>query len=403
LGEQAYLKLKEIAQAKSSTSSSDRTPSASTNQLPTKPTKDLYVLLRHTAAEDIILGKLWKEVNTVPPWVRGFFNEGSETSAVVSDLYYLGGSHAHYTSETTQYILQCTRSLNSIKPGGEGHAASIRVRLLHAAVRQKIMTLTEQRPSYYDLEKWGIPINDLDCIATITTFSATLIWLSLPRQGIWMTSEEVEDYTALWRYVAYLLGTPTNSFESPEKAKRMMQVLLLYEVQPTSTSRILASNVLKSLKDQPPSFASMSFLEVNARWLNGNRLADELGIGCPSLYYWALMTGQCLFFMSLIYTYRSIPWLDRSKIKALRNIFWQLIVESKTGLGQETTFDFKYIPDFSKTTNMGDAPETCNRRGGIERLNLQVFVIGCFLFGLFGFVGLKIGYAMGRRVAATWM
>ena len=177
------------------------------------------------------------------------------------------------------------------------------------------MNLVKQRPSYYDVDKWGVPINDLDSIATITTFSATLIWLSLPRQGIWMRQQEIEDYTALWRYIAYLTGTPTGPFESPQKARRYMQVLMLYEIRPSLTSRVLANNVISSLKDRSPNFASKEFLEVNTRWLNGNKLADELGIGRPSLYYWALMAGQCLFFMTLVYTYRSIPFLDRRKIR----------------------------------------------------------------------------------------
>lgn len=127
------------------------------------------------------------------------------------------------SSETTQHILQCTRSLESIQPGGEGHASSIRVRLLHAAVRQKIMKLAHERPEYYNVQEYGrhllmerlfqtnpelrsqcspnvpyarenilryqtypvlllgIPINDLDCIGTVLSFSASLIWLGLPR------------------------------------------------------------------------------------------------------------------------------------------------------------------------------------------------------------------------------
>ena len=221
----------------------------------------------------------------------------------------------HTSSETTQHILQCTRSLDSIKPGGDGHASSVRIRLLHAAVRRKIMKLVEQQPSYYDVDKWGVPINDLDSIATITTFSTTLIWLSLPRQGIWMRQQEIQDYTALWRYIAHLTGTPTDPFRTPQVAKMHMEVLLLYEVDPSPTSRILANNVINALYNKPPTFASKEFLEVNTRWLNGNKLADELGMGRPGLYYWALMAGQCLFFMSLIYTHRSIPYLDRRKIK----------------------------------------------------------------------------------------
>jgi hypothetical protein len=80
-------------------------------------------------------------------------------------------------------LLDRTSSLDSIKPGGAGQASSIRVRLLHAAVRRRIMKLAKERPEYYSIESFGIPINDLDSIGTIVTFSATLIWLGFPRQG----------------------------------------------------------------------------------------------------------------------------------------------------------------------------------------------------------------------------
>ena len=222
---------------------------------------------------------------------------------------------ADRSSETTQHILQCTQSLESIQPGGAGHASSIRVRLLHAAVRRRIMKLAQQRPEYYDVKALGVPINDLDCIATIGSFCSTLIWISLPRQGIFMTQREVTDFVALWRYVAYLTGTPTEHFETPDKAKRIMEIILLHEIKPTETSRILANNVITSLANQPPGFASESFLQVISRWLNGNELCDALGIGKPSIYYWALAFGQCLFFMSVCYTHRTVRYLDQRKIR----------------------------------------------------------------------------------------
>lgn len=43
--------------------------------------------------------------------------------------------------------------------------------------------------------------------------------------------------------------------------------------------------------------------------------ADALGLGKPGLYYKALVAGQCVFFICLCYTYRSISYLDRRKIK----------------------------------------------------------------------------------------
>ena len=100
----------------------------------------------------------------------------------------------HRLYETTQHILQVTKSLESIKPGGAGHQSSVRVRLLHAAVRRRIMKLAAEKPSYYSVEEFGIPINDLDSIATISTFSSTLIWLGFPRQGIFLRQQETEEY-----------------------------------------------------------------------------------------------------------------------------------------------------------------------------------------------------------------
>ncbi|KAL4896841.1 hypothetical protein BDV59DRAFT_169174 [Aspergillus ambiguus] len=49
-------------------------------------------------------------------------------------------------------------------------------------VRRNIMGLVEQDPSYFDVQKYGLPINDLDSFATINTFRGTVIWLGLPLQ-----------------------------------------------------------------------------------------------------------------------------------------------------------------------------------------------------------------------------
>lgn len=224
----------------------------------------------------------------------------------------------HRLFETAQHILECTKSLQSIQPGGAGFASSIRVRLLHAAVRQRIMKLEQSRPGYYNVEENGIPINDLDCIGTIGTFSAVIIWRSLPRQGLFVRKQEIEDYIALWRLIAHYTGTPTWPFKSPSKAKVTMESLLITEIRPSETSRVLAGNLIKSLAAKPPTYSSRSFLEANARWLNGNELCDALGLGRPGVYYWALMAGQCLFFMAMCYFYRSCASLDRRQITVRR-------------------------------------------------------------------------------------
>lgn len=153
------------------------------NEPPKNPPRDLYAILRDHEETDELLHRFWREVNTVPSWVdweqikRGqdvFYRYGGATltglayqsllggmgaARVVETLARTGGFSTKVARgrlfETTQHILQCTKSVESIQPGGDGFASTIRVRLLHAAVRNRIMKLASQKPSYYNVEEWA--------------------------------------------------------------------------------------------------------------------------------------------------------------------------------------------------------------------------------------------------------
>lgn len=187
----------------------------------------------------------------------------------------------------------------------------------------------------------------MDCIGTIAVFSANLIWQALPRQGIYLREQEIRDYLALWRLIAFYMGTPTEFFSTPARAKAIMESLYLYEYRPSERSKLLARNIIRSLENTPPAYASRSLLEVNSRWLNGNQLADALGIGRPPLYYWVLTFGQCLLYMAVSYTFRMIPVLDRYQIESFRRILWSVVESKQWGLAAPTMFEFKYIPGYN--------------------------------------------------------
>jgi hypothetical protein len=318
----------------------------------------------------------------------------------------------HRLFETTQHILECTQSIPSIQPGGDGFASSLRVRLLHASVRRRILDLTTTHPNYYNIAQNGIPINDLDSIATIGTFSATLLYLSLPRQGIFVSRREEEDYIALWRLIAHYTGTPTSPFSTPQRAKIVMESLLMNEINPTPTSRILARNIITALHDTPPTHASREFLEASARWLNGNELCDALGLGRPGVYYWALVAGQCLFFMSVTYFYRAFPGLDRRKIELLKDVFWKVIVEGKYGLGgDKAVFEMRYRPEIGLLTEVGEKVDGGGKGEGdgngkiggpgevgvsVERRSLRTLGMVLCTFGL----GTWLAFRIAREVVA---
>ncbi|KAI4645255.1 hypothetical protein J4E93_006055 [Alternaria ventricosa] len=392
------------------------------------PKRDLYALLEENHDSDPKLAELWREVHTVPDWVdwdqiaRGqdvFYRYGGPAltgltfqsllggmgaARVVETLARTGGFSTKVARgrlfETTQHILQCTRTLDGLKPGGEGFASSIRVRFLHAAVRQRIIKLANERPSYFNVEEWGIPINDLDQIATIGTFSSTLIYLSFPRQGIFLRKQEIDDYLALWRYIGYLMGTPDEWLSTPTKAKAIMESLLYHEVDPSEMSKTMANNIIYALKEEPPTFSSADMLTASARWLNGNALCDRLGLKRVSAYYWSLMAGQCLFFIFYCYTYRLFPNADRRRIDRAKEIFWTLIVKAKWGLaGTETSFDFKYVPQYDTLTHLGNIGERKKVALSNEMRNLKALGIGVGVLAVGTLVAVKIAV---RVVGRLW-
>ncbi|KAK1481237.1 tat pathway signal sequence [Colletotrichum cuscutae] len=251
-----------------------------------KPHRDLYALLRDNADADAVLGKLWTEINTIPPWV----------------------------------------DWAQIERGQQ-------VFLRYAA------------PTIFAVT-YGVPVNDLDSIGTITTFSSTLLWIGLPRQGIFLKDSEKQDYLALWRYVAYIMGTPTDAFSSLNKARAMMESLLASEIQPSDTSRALANNVLTGLAEQPPWHVSREFLAAETYWLNGPKLARALAVEKPPFYCSLLILGQCLFFMFMCYSRRLFPRWDESRNENLKKALFNITINKPElgALGKETNFEFKYIP-----------------------------------------------------------
>jgi hypothetical protein len=283
--------------------------------------------------------------------------------------------------ETFQHILLVTKDIDSVLPGGEGWRSSVKVRFLHASVRRKILQLATSDVKgrrYYDVERHGVPVNDLDSIGTIAAFSATLIWVSLPRQGIYLTAQEKEDYVALWRYVGYLLGTQVNPyFASTTQAKAIMESLLLSEIDPTPTSRVLANNIIAALANAPPKLASEEFLRAETWWLNRWELSDALDVPRPRWWYTVLVGAQCVVFMAVCYASRMVPAWDRRRIEGLKGRLRRITVALAGG---EAGHDFKYVPGLDVNTareeGAAGAKGCCVRRkGGLEGRKVMILAV----------------------------
>lgn len=436
----------------SSSSSKPQPQNGAPTECPMSQT-DFFTLLETHHHKFPSLSTLWDQLTTVPAWVsyaaiaRGqavFYRYagpavtsltfhsllgGMASARVVETLARTGGFGTRVARrrllETFQHILDVTEGVESMKPGGKGWKSTVRVRFLHASVRRRIMNLskndedkknegedeskkkdgngsigngdTKTGKRYYDTSKFGTPINDLDSIGTIASFSSALIWMGLPRQGIFLSQQEISDYLHLWRYVAYLIGVPdtitlpdgrtVTPFGTPHEAKTVLESLALAELNnPSETSAVLANNIITALANQPPLRSSASFLRAQAYWLNGSRLCQTLQIPKPKMWYTLLVISQCLLFMFFCYLRqahyllfdRRVPWgggtsgdkeveveievAGQERYKRVRKLMRHVTVEMAGG--KEAQFGFEWVPERGKYTTSFDSDSDPHHAGG---------------------------------------
>src|SRR5690554_3036542 len=59
-------------------------------------------------------------------------------------------------AETTKWWMDCT-TVGGLKPGSEGFKTTLKVRLIHAIIRQRLLKQAD-----WNTAQWGVPINQLD-------------------------------------------------------------------------------------------------------------------------------------------------------------------------------------------------------------------------------------------------
>lgn len=178
-------------------------------------------------------------------------------------------------------------------------------------VRHRILKIVNQNPEYYDLEKYGTPINQLDSMHAICVFSCNTPFVQLPKIGIKPDPKMVKEYMALFRYVGYLLGTPTEYFATVEQAKATMESIMLSEPGPTTSSQVLTVNFIEMIRDSTGVNISKSLIETGVRKMNNDQMADQLGLSKPGFFFQALFRGYCGILVGISRLQHMVPAVDR--------------------------------------------------------------------------------------------
>jgi hypothetical protein len=147
------------------------------------------------------------------------------------------------------------------------------------------------------------------------------------------------------------MGTPTDPFATPSLEKIWMESIIEAEIKkPSDNSKIIANNIIASLADQGPYYASADYLRAQTYGLNGPKLATALGISKPTASAFLLTSVQIITVSILSYLFRSIKVLDNWNIRRSRKYHHEKILMSKDGLdGKLSTFGFRYIPSYGVT------------------------------------------------------
>ncbi|MET0284787.1 MAG: oxygenase MpaB family protein [Polyangiales bacterium] len=196
---------------------------------------------------------------------------GYLSSTVTKPLLFTGALETRAPrrlAETSQFVHDIAVS-DRLDRWSPGFKTSIRVRLMHATVRRRLLALPT-----WQLDPWGIPINQRDMIATHLQFTVAYIG-GLTMLGALLSPREIDALMHTWRYVSYLLGA--DDALVPKTFREGLELVEIFnrtEPGPDDGSRRLGVALRAAWEVAPLG----QFVTGFARFALGERAAEQLGV-----------------------------------------------------------------------------------------------------------------------------
>ena len=205
--------------------------------------------------------------------VRGF-------TTLISQSFFITG---RLTDRGVRRLRQNIRHLLEIMlPGGlerhgEGWKLSVRIRLVHARVRQQLLVSED-----WDQEAHGMPLSAAHIALASCNFSGMMLWAA-GRIGARLNGEERASFMQIWRYTAWLMGVPDALiFRDEAEAREIFRVGYMCEPPFGVEAIAMANSVINSaplvigIEDKDERKALLSYGYRLSRALLGDELADQL-------------------------------------------------------------------------------------------------------------------------------
>jgi hypothetical protein len=281
------------------------------------------VLLRAGVLGGIVLG--------AKALVYGYASPAGNKPLVLSGR--LTEQAARRLNETARFVQAVVRP-GGMRHGGDGFAATVKVRLMHAQVRHFI-----RRSQQWQDEAWGLPINQHDMMATTLLFS--LITLQGLRQlGVHIDRDESDDYMHLWRYVAHVIGVDPMLVPATEReADELAALIAATQAPPDEDSRNLVAALMRSGESSPDGEARerarryRRVAEGICRALVGDAMAD--GLALPRTRWVHALAPIRATMMALERARRRSPRLEGALVRAGTRYWDDVVARGLTGATTE--------------------------------------------------------------------
>ena len=177
--------------------------------------------------------------------------------------------------ETFRFV-QAVTTPGGLREGQPGFVIALKVRLIHARVRQLALSSGRWRS-----DRWSLPINQHDMLGTLLLFSGA-VYEGLQRFGLCISAEELDDYLYLWRYVGHLLGVRGDLiFSNAADAMRDGKIIACTQGPPDDDARRLVRALIDTVGgavDSPGRDRQRAIATSICRFLNEDTLVDQLGL-----------------------------------------------------------------------------------------------------------------------------
>ena len=214
--------------------------------------------------------------------VTGYLAPGGNKPLIASGVLLRSGA-SRRLAETSAFVRDVCRP-GGMDRGGPGFAATVRVRMMHAAVRARLRAGPVALPGgRWRDEDWGAPLNQHDLAATVLLFG----WVAvegLRRLGIQPSESDVRDFLHLWRVVGHVIGVvPELVSDDPEACRTLSAMVRALQAPPDDDARALVHALLDAAApelpaDSPARQRARRFGASLVRLFHGDEVADALGL-----------------------------------------------------------------------------------------------------------------------------